>query len=100
MCVLAPVQPVYLAAVTCVETFTQIAERIALTPRNMETKKNNQVQGVTVSTSSLQSHALMCSIFPWDDRGDGRSTDTTLLNPLTPVLVAHGLLTQVILPAT
>ncbi|GFN84290.1 hypothetical protein PoB_001079600 [Plakobranchus ocellatus] len=27
------------------------------------------------------------------DRGDGRPTDTTLLNTLAPVLVAHGLLT-------
>ncbi|GFO03220.1 hypothetical protein PoB_002972500 [Plakobranchus ocellatus] len=31
-------------------------------------------------------------MFPWDDRGDGRSTNTTLLNTLAPVLVAHGLL--------
>ncbi|GFN81586.1 hypothetical protein PoB_000809200 [Plakobranchus ocellatus] len=30
----------------------------------------------------------------WDDRGDGRPTDTTLLNTLAPVLVAHGLLTH------
>ncbi|GFN90927.1 hypothetical protein PoB_001743300 [Plakobranchus ocellatus] len=28
------------------------------------------------------------------DRGDGRPTDTTLLNALAPVLVAHGLLTH------
>ncbi|GFO10381.1 hypothetical protein PoB_003688600 [Plakobranchus ocellatus] len=33
-------------------------------------------------------------MFPWDDRGDGRPTDTTLLNTLAPVLVAHGLLTH------
>ncbi|GFN78267.1 hypothetical protein PoB_000477300 [Plakobranchus ocellatus] len=34
-------------------------------------------------------------MFPWDDRGDGRPTDTTLLNTLAPVLVAHGLLATV-----
>ncbi|GFO43451.1 hypothetical protein PoB_006995600 [Plakobranchus ocellatus] len=33
-------------------------------------------------------------MFPWDDRGDGHPTDTTLLNTLAPVLVAHGLLTH------
>ncbi|GFN93636.1 hypothetical protein PoB_002014200 [Plakobranchus ocellatus] len=33
-------------------------------------------------------------MFPWDDRGDGRPTVTTLLNTLAPVLVAHGLLTH------
>ncbi|GFO39781.1 histone-lysine N-methyltransferase SETMAR [Plakobranchus ocellatus] len=33
-------------------------------------------------------------MFPWDDRGDGRPTDTTLLNTLAPVLVAHELLTH------
>ncbi|GFO09892.1 polyprotein [Plakobranchus ocellatus] len=37
-------------------------------------------------------------MFPWDDRGDGRPTDTTLLNTLAPVLVAHGLLTHADLP--
>ncbi|GFO29725.1 hypothetical protein PoB_005623000 [Plakobranchus ocellatus] len=31
-------------------------------------------------------------MFPWDDRGDGHPSDTTLLNTLAPVLVAHGLL--------
>ncbi|GFO03237.1 hypothetical protein PoB_002974200 [Plakobranchus ocellatus] len=34
-------------------------------------------------------------MFPWDDRGDGHPSDTTLLNTLAPVLVAHGLLTHV-----
>ncbi|GFN94839.1 hypothetical protein PoB_002134500 [Plakobranchus ocellatus] len=33
-------------------------------------------------------------MFPWDDRGDGHPSDTTLLNTLAPVLVAHGLLTH------
>ncbi|GFO04903.1 hypothetical protein PoB_003140800 [Plakobranchus ocellatus] len=33
-------------------------------------------------------------MFPWDDRRDGRPTDTTLLNTLAPMLVAHGLLTH------
>ncbi|GFO30414.1 hypothetical protein PoB_005691900 [Plakobranchus ocellatus] len=34
-------------------------------------------------------------MFPWDDRGDGHPSDTTLLNTLAPVLVAYGLLTHV-----
>ncbi|GFO08026.1 hypothetical protein PoB_003453100 [Plakobranchus ocellatus] len=34
-------------------------------------------------------------MFPWDDHGDGHPSDTTLLNTLAPVLVAHGLLTHV-----
>ncbi|GFO16997.1 hypothetical protein PoB_004350200 [Plakobranchus ocellatus] len=38
---------------------------------------------------------MTCSMFPWDDRGDGHPSDTTLLNTLAPVLVAHGLLTHV-----
>ncbi|GFO38718.1 hypothetical protein PoB_006522300 [Plakobranchus ocellatus] len=33
-------------------------------------------------------------MFPWDDRGDGHPSDTTLLNTLAPVLVAHELLTH------
>ncbi|GFO45013.1 fatty acid-binding-like protein 5 [Plakobranchus ocellatus] len=33
-------------------------------------------------------------MFPWDDRGDGHPSDTTLLNTLAPVLIAHGLLTH------
>ncbi|GFO12088.1 hypothetical protein PoB_003859300 [Plakobranchus ocellatus] len=33
-------------------------------------------------------------MFPWDDRGDGHPSDTTLLNTLAPVLVAHRLLTH------
>ncbi|GFO23929.1 hypothetical protein PoB_005043400 [Plakobranchus ocellatus] len=33
-------------------------------------------------------------IFPWDDRGDGRPTDTPLLYTLAPVLKANGLLTH------
>ncbi|GFO01768.1 hypothetical protein PoB_002827300 [Plakobranchus ocellatus] len=44
--------------------------------------------------SSQPSHTITCSMFPWDDRGDGRPTDTTLLNTPAPVLVAHGLLTH------
>ncbi|GFO25832.1 hypothetical protein PoB_005233700 [Plakobranchus ocellatus] len=39
-------------------------------------------------------------MFPWDDRGDGHPSDTTLLNTLAPVLVAHGLLTHVYLSHT
>ncbi|GFO47474.1 hypothetical protein PoB_007397900 [Plakobranchus ocellatus] len=62
------------------------------------------MQGVTASASSQPSHTITCSMFPWDDRGDGRPTDTTLLNTLAPVLVAHGLLThgttKLPLPAT
>ncbi|GFO29730.1 hypothetical protein PoB_005623500 [Plakobranchus ocellatus] len=51
-------------------------------------------KGVPASASSQPSHTITCSMFPWDDRGDGRPTDTTLLNTLAPVLVAHGLLTH------
>ncbi|GFO01044.1 hypothetical protein PoB_002754900 [Plakobranchus ocellatus] len=50
--------------------------------------------GVTASASSQSSHTITCSMFPWDDRGDGRPTDTKLLNTLAPVLVAHRLLTH------
>ncbi|GFO03131.1 hypothetical protein PoB_002963600 [Plakobranchus ocellatus] len=37
-------------------------------------------------------------MLPWDDRGDGHPSDTTLLNTLAPVLVAHELLTHVASP--
>ncbi|GFO09100.1 hypothetical protein PoB_003560500 [Plakobranchus ocellatus] len=50
--------------------------------------------GVTALVSSQPSHTITCSMFPWDNRGDGRPTDTTLLNTLAPVRVAHGLLTH------
>ncbi|GFO19044.1 hypothetical protein PoB_004554900 [Plakobranchus ocellatus] len=50
---------------------------------------------MTASASSQPSHTITCSMFPWDDRGDGHPSDTTLLNTLAPVLVAHGLLTHV-----
>ncbi|GFN84359.1 hypothetical protein PoB_001086500 [Plakobranchus ocellatus] len=60
--------------------------------------------GVPASASSQPSHTITCSMFPWDDRGDGHPSDTTLLNTLAPVLVAHGLLThgttKLPLPAT
>ncbi|GFN97395.1 hypothetical protein PoB_002390100 [Plakobranchus ocellatus] len=60
--------------------------------------------GVTVAASSQPSHTITCSMFPWDDRGDGHPSDTTLLNTLAPVLVPHGLLThgttKLPLPAT
>ncbi|GFO09010.1 hypothetical protein PoB_003551500 [Plakobranchus ocellatus] len=61
-------------------------------------------RGVTASASSQPSHTITCSMFPWDDRGDGHPSDTTLLNTLAPVLVAHELLThgttKLPLPAT
>ncbi|GFN84000.1 septin-11 [Plakobranchus ocellatus] len=64
----------------------------------------NLARGVTASASSQPSHTITCSMFPWDDRGDGHPSDTTLLNTLAPVLVAHGLLThgttKLPLPAT
>ncbi|GFN78374.1 hypothetical protein PoB_000488000 [Plakobranchus ocellatus] len=46
------------------------------------------------SASSQPLHAITCSMFSWDDRGDGHPTHITLLNTLAPVLVAHGLLTH------
>ncbi|GFN78329.1 hypothetical protein PoB_000483500 [Plakobranchus ocellatus] len=67
-------------------------------------KTESTVWGVTASASSQPSHTITCSMFPWDDRGDGHPSDTTLLNTLAPVLVAHGLLThgttKLPLPAT
>ncbi|GFO09964.1 hypothetical protein PoB_003646900 [Plakobranchus ocellatus] len=54
----------------------------------------NLAEGVTASASSQGSHTITCFMFSWDDRGDGRPTDTTLLNTLAPVLVVHGLLTH------
>ncbi|GFN83538.1 hypothetical protein PoB_001004400 [Plakobranchus ocellatus] len=61
-------------------------------------------KGVPASASSQPSHTITCSMFPWDDRGNGHPSDTTLLNTLAPVLVAHGLLThsttKLPLPAT
>ncbi|GFO33869.1 hypothetical protein PoB_006037400 [Plakobranchus ocellatus] len=59
-----------------------------------ELRKVIKKKGVTASASSQPSHTIMCSMFPWDDRGDSHPTDTTLLNTLAPVLVAHGLLTH------
>ncbi|GFO42087.1 hypothetical protein PoB_006859200 [Plakobranchus ocellatus] len=46
------------------------------------------------SASSQPSHTIRYSMFPWNNRGDGRPTDTTLLNTLAPMPVALKLLTH------
>ncbi|GFO27692.1 hypothetical protein PoB_005419700 [Plakobranchus ocellatus] len=68
-----------------------IAEHTSSCARSPRT---SHLRGVPASASSQPSHTITCSMFPWDDRGDGHPSDTTLLNTLAPVLVAHGLLTH------
>ncbi|GFO11112.1 hypothetical protein PoB_003761700 [Plakobranchus ocellatus] len=91
----------------CPSAITGLAHFILCGLENeIENLKNADLtlMGVTASASSQPSHTITCSMFPWYDRGDGHPSDTTLLNTLAPVLVAHGLLThgttKLPLPAT